>query len=88
LKRKVIFIGTVNSAPAVPRDILAQSVRLMATGILVVHNHPSGNPEPSDADIDFTHDLNQSCKMLGTSLVDHLIVGRNKYYSFREKNLL
>lgn len=88
LKRKVIFIGTVNSAPAVPRDILAQSVRIMATGIVVVHNHPSGNPDPSEADIAFTHDLNQSCRMLGSTLVDHLIVGRDRYYSFRERNRL
>ncbi|MDR2977313.1 MAG: DNA repair protein RadC [Streptococcaceae bacterium] len=88
IAKKTIFIGTVNSAPAVPREILHHAVRFIATGILVVHNHPSGNPEPSEADIQFTQNLENSCQMLGTNLIDHLVVGREDYFSFREKNLL
>ena len=88
IQKRTIFIGTVNSAPAVPREILYHAVRTMATGLLVVHNHPSGNPEPSSADIVFTNNLNSSCRMLGMGFTDHLIVGYNDYYSFREKNLL
>jgi DNA repair protein RadC len=88
IARKTVFIGTVNSAPAVPREILHHAVRYIATGVLVVHNHPSGNPDPSDADIQFTQSLEASCQMLGTNLTDHLIVGKEDYFSFREKNLL
>ncbi|GAB2024693.1 DNA repair protein RadC [Lactovum odontotermitis] len=88
IAKKTVFIGTVNSAPAVPREILHHAVRYIATGILVVHNHPSGNPEPSEADIQFTKNLGSSCQMLGTSLTDHLIVGKEDYFSFREKHLL
>ncbi|MFV0555707.1 MAG: RadC family protein [Lactovum sp.] len=88
IKKKTVFIGTVNSAPAVPREILHHAVRMMATSLLVVHNHPSGNPEPSNADILFTKNLDKSCKMLGTNLIDHLVVGSKGYYSFREQNLI
>lgn len=88
IAKKTVFIGTVNSAPAVPREILHHAVRYIATGILVVHNHPSGNPEPSEADIQFTKNLGSSCQMLGTSLTDHLIVGKEDYFSFREKHLI
>lgn len=88
IEKRTVFIGTVNSAPAVPREILYYAVKNLATAMLVVHNHPSGLTEPSQADIFFTDNLAEACQMVGIELVDHLIVGQGSYYSFREEKEL
>lgn len=87
LQKKTIFIGTVNSSLATPREILHYAVKILATCILVVHNHPSGNVEPSSADKEFTKKLALACQAMGTDLVDHLIVGQKDYFSFREEKM-
>lgn len=85
IKQKVIFIGGVRRSIAEPREILHHACRTMATSVIIVHNHPSGVPDPSKSDISFTEKLQRSCQDLGIILLDHIIVGRRRYYSFREK---
>ncbi|MDU8952966.1 MAG: JAB domain-containing protein, partial [Streptococcus sp.] len=66
-------------------EILHYACHLMATSLIVVHNHPSGEAYPSRNDIDFTQKIKRSCDDLGICLLDHLIVGKSTYYSFREE---
>lgn len=82
---KTVFIGGVSRSIAEPREILHYGVKYMASSIIVSHNHPSGEIYPSRNDIDFTQKLKRSCDDLGIELLDHLIVSKDKYYSFREE---
>ena len=82
---KTVFIGGVRRSIAEPREILHYACHLMATSLIVVHNHPSGEAYPSRNDIDFTQKIKRSCDDLGICLLDHLIVGKSTYYSFREE---
>ncbi|MGT2911831.1 RadC family protein [Streptococcus cameli] len=88
ISQKTIFIGSVDRSLAVPREILHYAVKCMATSVVVVHNHPSGMVEPSRNDIDFTGNLKKSCETLGLVLLDHVIVGKSNYFSFREESEL
>ncbi|MGT2799236.1 RadC family protein [Streptococcus marmotae] len=88
ISQKTIFIGSVNKSIAEPREILHYAVKCMATSIIVVHNHPSGSVQPSKNDLVFTETLKKSCEMLGLVLLDHLIVAKSAYYSFREEGEL
>lgn len=85
---RVISIGTKNRSIASSSDILRYAVRCNATFIVVAHNHPSGSVAPSGNDRDFTRDLMECCKLFEIVLLDHVVVGRDTYYSFREKDYL
>ena len=85
IEKKTIFIGAVNHAPASPREILYHAIKNLSVGLLVAHNHPSGNLQPSQADRIFTNKIKNSCKDIGINFVDHIIVGAGNYYSFREQ---
>lgn len=84
IQEKTVFIGGVRRSIAEPREILHHAVKYMATSVIVAHNHPSGETYPSSNDIDFTQKLKRSCDDLGIVLLDHLIVSKDAYYSFRE----
>ena len=84
-QQETVFIGGVRRSIAEPREILHYACHLMATSLIVVHNHPSGEAYPSRNDIDFTQKIKRSCDDLGICLLDHLIVGKSTYYSFREE---
>lgn len=88
IDERVISIDTKNRSIASPSDILRYAVRCNATSIVVAHNHPSGSVEPSGNDRDFTRALMDCCKMFEIVLLDHVVVGRDNYYSFREKDYL
>lgn len=88
IDERVISIGTKNRSIASPSDILRYAVRCNATSIVVAHNHPSGSVEPSGNDRDFTRTLMDCCKLFEIVLLDHVVVGRDNYYSFREKDYL
>jgi len=77
-----ISVGTVNSSLVHPREVFGSAVRLGAVAIIVAHNHPSGNPEPSPEDVDVTARLQKSGKLLGISMLDHIIVGEEHFSSF------
>lgn len=85
IEQKTIFIGTVRRSLAEPREILHYACRTMATSMIVVHNHPSGVCKPSQSDVTFTKKIKRSCEDLGVVFLDHIIVGHQEYYSFREE---
>lgn len=84
----LISRGTVNSSIISSRDILIEALRQNAVNIVLVHNHPSGSPNPSKEDIMVTQNVNKACILIGIHLNDHLIIGDNKYYSFKEQGVL
>ncbi len=80
--------GTVNHTPVYPREVMKRALELSATGIVLVHNHPSGDPRPSRADVEMTRQIREIGKGLGIALHDHVIVARRGHSSFREMGLL
>ena len=84
IKRKKLFIGTINSATTHTREVFKEAYLLSASFIVCLHNHPSNDVEPSKADILFTKALMKTGEIQGIPVIDHIIVGDNKYYSFYE----
>jgi len=88
IKDKLLFIGTINYSLVHPREIFKEAYLLGASSIILVHNHPTGNIIPSKNDIDTTNNLIEVGNLLGIKVVDHIIIGKHKYYSFFEnKNI-
>ena len=83
---KLLFIGTINYSVVHPREVFKEAYLLGASAIICVHNHPGGNPFPSKQDIEVTNNLLEVGKILGIKLVDHIIICKEKYYSFYETN--
>ena len=83
-----VSIGTLNANLAHPREIFKDAITHNAAAVILVHNHPSGDPEPSEDDIKLTKQLKQAGKILGIEVLDHLIITDRKYHSFKEKGLL
>ena len=84
INKKKLFIGTANQSLVHPRDIFKEAMLNNAVRIICLHNHPSGNVLPSLADELFTKKIKEIAKMVGISLLDHVIIGRDKYFSFLE----
>ncbi len=84
----LISKGSVNFAYVSPRDIFRYAFDYEAVLILLLHNHPSGDPTPSQDDVQITHRIDKGARILELQLVDHIIIGDNKYYSFKENNQL
>jgi len=84
LKAIKIYVGTLNSAIVHPREIFKHAVSLSAASIIIVHNHPSGDPFPSNSDEEITKILIKNGKLMDIPIVDHIIVGDGQYYSFKE----
>lgn len=81
-----VSIGSLNQSIAHPRDIMQRALLSNAARIVVAHNHPSGYPQPSTNDNEFTSRINKACTLLGTDLLDHIIVTDTRdYYSYREE---
>ena len=80
--------GTVNHAPVYPREVVKRALDLQASAVILVHNHPSGDPSPSRADIDMTREVQKAAAALGIALHDHVIVGNGRWLSFRQQGLL
>ncbi|KXT76577.1 RadC family protein [Streptococcus sp. DD12] len=85
IEKRTIFIGSVRRSVAEPREILYFACKNMATSLIIVHNHPSGDPTPSEMDQQFTKRMQASCQQLGIVFLDHLVIGYPDYYSFREQ---
>ena len=79
----LIFEGTVGEAPAYPREIVKRALEVGATGIILVHNHPSGSHQPSQGDIDATRRIADAASMMGICMHDHIVVSRAGWSSFR-----
>ena len=80
--------GTVDHVPVYPREVVKRALELNASALILVHNHPSGDPTPSEADISVTQQIEAAAKVLGLSLHDHLIIGKSSELSFRAEGLL
>ncbi len=84
----VLFQGTVNSSLVSPREIFVEALKAQAVFLCLLHNHPSGSCRPSDDDIRFTDRVKASGEMLGIRLIDHIIIARKNWFSFREQGIL
>ena len=80
--------GTVDHVPVYPREVVKRALELNASALILVHNHPSGDPTPSDADISMTHQVQDAAQVLGLTLHDHLIIGKSREISFRSAGYL
>ncbi|MEI2355598.1 RadC family protein [Mesobacillus zeae] len=85
IHRQTIFIGSLNASIVHPREVFKEAVRRSAASVICAHNHPSGDPSPSREDIEVTKRLAECGKIVGIEILDHLIIGENKYVSLKEK---
>lgn len=85
---RLLFSGTINAAAVYPREIVRQVIDDNAAAIILVHNHPSGVPDPSDADIRLTKDVSQALALIDVSVLDHFIVGDAGVVSLAQKGLM
>jgi DNA repair protein RadC len=88
IKDEVQQTGTVNHAPVYPREVMKRALELGASAIIMVHNHPSGDPSPSAADVAMTHEVRDVGAKLGVTLHDHLIIGREGHASLKALGLI
>jgi DNA repair protein RadC len=88
LREREIYIGTLNFATVSTRDVLRFALDDHAASLIVFHNHPSGSPEPSAEDLLFTRKLVEAGKVLGVDVLDHLILGANRFVSLKQRGLM
>jgi DNA repair protein RadC len=81
-------VGTVDHTPVYPREVVKRALELSASAIILVHNHPSGDPSPSRADVEVTQAIHEAARSLGIALHDHIIVGRQGHASFKALGLI
>ncbi len=84
---ETISVGTLNASLVHPRDVFEKAIRKNASTMILVHNHPSGNPSPSDEDRLLTKRLTAAGTLMGIEVIDHVIVGNGNYYSFKENQV-
>lgn len=83
-----ISVGNLNSSIVHPREVFNAAIRRSANSIILIHNHPSGDPTPSREDINITNRIIDAGNIIGIKVLDHLIIGDNKYISFKERNII
>jgi len=88
IKRRTVTIGLLDMALAHPREVFAGPLKDRAAAVVIAHNHPSGCPDPSEADIDTTQHLVAAGQILGLPVQDHIIVAKDKVFSFRTHSLI
>lgn len=88
ISKQTIGVGTLNQNIIEPRDVFAEALKTPCASIVLVHNHPSGDAEPSDQDIAFTKKLAEAGKMLGIEILDHIIVSDTSECSLKSRNLM
>lgn len=88
ISEELLSIGTVNTSLLSPREVFVPALKAEAVNIMLLHNHPSGNPVPSGQDIHITEEIKEIGRMIDIPLIDHIIIGDNKYMSFKEAGLL
>lgn len=88
IKREIISIGSLNASLVHPREVFEPAVSSLAAQIIIAHNHPSGNSDPSEDDLEITKRLVKAGKILGIEVVDHIIVAQNKFISLKEEGVI
>ena len=86
--QRVVYIGNVNSSVVRPAEVLRAAVIDSAPSIIISHNHPSGDPTPSPEDVSITRELVQAGKLLGIDLLDHVVIGGDRWVSLKERKLM
>jgi len=84
---RIITMGVLNHSPVHPREVFAPAITDRAASIILIHNHPSGNPEPSPADVQITEQLAKAGEILGIKVLDHIVTGSRGTVSMRERGL-
>jgi len=88
IKREIISIGSLNGNLVHPREVFEPAVRYLAAQIIIAHNHPSGDSEASEDDLETTRQLTEAGKILGIEIIDHIIVTKSNYFSFKNEKLI
>ena len=88
IKREIISVGSLNANLVHPREVFEPAVRNLAAQIILAHNHPSGDPQPSEDDLEMTKRLVEAGKILGIEVIDHIIITKTGFVSFKEKGLI
>jgi len=88
IERRIVTIGLLNKSPVHPREVFADVIADRAAAVIFVHNHPSGELQPSESDLNIHRQLTEAGKILGIQILDHVIVTRKGYYSFQEAGVL
>lgn len=88
LGESIVSVGTVNASFISPREVFIDALEKKAVRIILIHNHPSGNPTPSKEDLTATSRIREAGRLLDIELLDHIIIGDNRYISLKERNLL
>jgi DNA repair protein RadC len=86
--KKPMFIGTLNANLVHPREIFNEALKQNAASVILIHNHPSGDPEPSQDDLEITKRIIEAGKIMGIDVLDHVIITKNKPFSFKENKLI
>jgi len=85
--QRIVYQGNVNSSVVRPAEVLRHAIIDCATSIIIVHNHPSADPTPSGADVSITKDIFDGAKLLGIDLLDHVVIGGDRWVSLKERKL-
>lgn len=85
---ETISVGNLNSSIVHPREVFNLAIRKSASSIILIHNHPSGDPNPSPEDINITNRLIEAGNIVGITVLDHIIIGDNRYVSFKERSII
>jgi DNA repair protein RadC len=88
IKREIISVGSLNANLVHPREVFEPAVKNLAAQVILAHNHPSGDSEPSEDDLELNKRLVEAGKILGIEVIDHIIIGKAGFLSFKEKGLL
>ena len=88
IKERTVSEGSLNVSIVHLREVMIPAIKESAAAIALVHNHPSGDPMPSQQDIEITHRISKTGQIIGIKLVDHVIIGGETYYSFSDEGLL
>ncbi|MFH0803626.1 MAG: DNA repair protein RadC [Candidatus Tagabacteria bacterium] len=88
IRENIVSVGTLNANLVHPREVFKEAVDNRAASIIIAHNHPSGDPEPSEDDLTITKRLTEAGKIMGIDVLDHIIITKTKVFSFKEKGLI
>jgi len=88
IRENIVSIGTLNANLVHPREVFKEAIDARAASVIIAHNHPSGDPEPSQDDLEITKRIIEASKIMGIEILDHIIITKNKVFSFKEKKLI
>jgi len=88
IKKELVSVGTLNTSLVHPREVFEPAIRNLSAQLVIAHNHPSGDINPSEEDLNITAKLVKAGELLGINVLDHIVISKDNYFSFKENNLL